>query len=117
MDLLTVILPVSATAAGTYYLPVPRRCSLLGVRGAVNADIGDALDFSFSKGATSVATLTFGSGFAAGAVATGAMDATNGQEIFELTDPIKVSVPQGGVAGDVVLTLEIDPFLSGVPGA
>ena len=117
MEIITVTLPVAASAAGTFYVAPPKRCVVLGCSASVSADVGDDVDVSILKGSDEVCNADFGSNIAPGAVATGITDAAHGQDIFEKTDSIKIVVGSGGTAGTLVLNLHVDYTLSGVAGA
>jgi hypothetical protein len=79
----------AATTAKTVYVPVPCRGTIAALTGVYNQETDADELLTFSRGATAVATITPTDALAAGTLLTGALDATNGQLIF---DPASTTV-------------------------
>ena len=102
------------TSAQTFYVPAPVRCVATGMKLAVGSAVGSSKAFIVGKGTTAQLTATTTGTPSAGDVFSAAVNAS---DIFEATDSMKITVPELGVAGPVVMTIFYDPFLSGASGA
>ena len=92
------------------YIPVPVKGTILDAGAACSADPGDAETIVLASGSTTVGTITFGSGIAAGAVGTYGADATNGETVFAAGSSIKATVSTLTAAATFVGYVELDEF-------
>lgn len=97
-----------AVGALTTYMVVPYRCTLRDALGVVDADPGDAETIEIYSGTTLLGTLTWGSDIAAGALATFALDTTNGNTVLAAGTALKF-VTSAGAAANVALNIQLDP--------
>jgi hypothetical protein len=96
-------------ATTTLYLVVPYKCTIRYAWGTCDGDPGDDETVIFQDGSSNtVATLTWGSGIAAGAVAAFSRDATYGDHEFAAGAVIPVVVSQGSAAVGGRLLVELD---------
>lgn len=100
----------SSSAAATFYIPVPVRCTVKTAQAACSVDPGDAETITLADGSNTVGVLTFGTDIAAGATGTYAADATYGETIFDAGDVIKVTITQLTAAATFSGYIEIDEF-------
>lgn len=100
----------STSAATTFYIPVPSRCTIKTVQAACSADPGDAETITVSKATTTVGVLTYGSDIAAGAVGTYAADSTGGETVFAAGDVVKVVISQLTAAATFCGYIEFDEY-------
>lgn len=100
-----------AAAAATYFFLVPYRCTLRTVSGIVQADPGDGETITMTNNGddTGLGVLTFGTDIAAGATGVWVADATNGSQVLEKGDIIKIVTSAGAVA-QCDLNIEFDPY-------
>lgn len=100
----------SASAAATFYIPVPARCTVKNIQAACSVDPGDADTITISKGDTTVGVLTYGTDIAAGATGVFAADATHGETIFEAGEVIKVVISQLAAAATFCGSIVLDEY-------
>lgn len=97
-----------AGSATTERFIVPYDCVVRNADAIVNGDPGDAEEIYIVNGADTIATLTFGSGIAAGAKATFAKDATNGNKVLSKGDILEFTT-SAAAAATYNVSFELDP--------
>ena len=100
----------SSSAAVDFYVPVPLRCTILGMQAACSADPGDAETITLASGSNTIGVLTFGSTIAAGAVGTYAADATHGNDVLAAGGVLKLTISQLTAAATFCGYIEFDQF-------
>ena len=115
MKFLTYTVTAEAAAAVTAYIPVPYRCVIVGAKCVADYEAGADTTVDLYNDTTKQVSMALSATTTLADVVTGTVDATT---IFEAGTAIKVAVSDdaGSATGTITITMEIDPFLSGVSG-